>query len=272
LTDTDTAASLPVALVNEAFIRRYLSGEPTSSALGHHLAAGIRPQQMRGAEVPRLIVGVVGDVRSQPSEPVRPTIYTPVTQVPPQLFMIAHRYFPANWVVRTRGGNQATLTAALSDAVHAVDPEQPFSGFKTMADVRADAVQEPRSQMWLLGAFASVALLLAAAGIYGLTAYTVVQRTREIGIRMALGATAGRMLSSVILHGVTLAAVGVLVGVAASVAATRWLRPFVFGISPLDPVTFAGTALFLIVVAAVASAVPAIRAARISPMTMVRTE
>ncbi len=219
-----------------------------------------------------MIVGVVGDVRSQPSEPVRPTIYMPATQVPARMFSMAHRYFPVNWVVRTRGANQANLTAALRDAVHAVDPEQPFSGFKTMMQVRAGAVEQPRSQMLLLGAFAIIALALAAAGIYGLIAYTVVQRTRELGIRLALGATPGRILSRIMLHGIALAAVGAMVGIGAALLAMRWLQPFVFGISAVDPMTFGATALFLLIVAALASAVPAIRAARIDPMEMVRSD
>jgi predicted permease len=292
ITDGDTSAAAPVALVNDSFVRRYLSDGGAraalsaasaesrgaasmadfASALGHHVAVGSRSTSMVGADVPRVIVGIVGDVRSQPSEPVRPTIYMPVTQVPQPMFGMAHRYFPVNWVVRMRGGNQANLTAALRDAVHAIDPQQPFSGFKTMMQVRDGAVERPRSQMLLLGAFAAIALILAAAGIYGLIAYTVVQRTRELGIRLALGATPGRILSRIILHGVALAAGGVLAGIAASIAATRWLQPFVFGISPLDPLTFAGTGVFLLLIAALASAVPALRAARIDPMSMVRSD
>jgi ABC-type antimicrobial peptide transport system permease subunit len=203
---------------------------------------------------------------------VRPTIYLPVTQVPPRLFGMAHRYFPVNWVVRTRGANQANLTAALRDAVHAVDPQQPFSGFKTMTQVRAGSVEDTRSQMLLLGAFAIIALALAAAGNYGLIAYTVVQRTRELGIRLALGATPGRILSRIMLHGIALAAIGAIVGIGAALLATRWLTPFVFGISAVDPMTFGVTALFLLIIAALASAVPAIRAARIDPMSMVRSD
>jgi putative ABC transport system permease protein len=288
LNEGDTRASAPVVLINQALARRYFAAAPDASggsagaaaaagdaamvALGRHLAAGGRPQAAFGGDIARAIVGVVGDVRSQPSEPVRPTIYLPVTQVPQALFGIAHRYFPVNWVVRTRNANQANLTATLRDAVHAVDPQQPFAGFQTMTQVRTTAVEEPRSQMLLLSAFAIIALGLAAAGIYGLIAYTVVQRTRELGIRLALGATPGRILSRIMLHGVLLAAIGVVVGIAAAMAATRWLRPFVFGISPLDPVTFVVTALFLIAIAALASAIPAIRAARINPMLMVRSE
>jgi putative ABC transport system permease protein len=306
LTDADTRASAPVALVNQALVRRYFNVPAAgagaaagatagaaaaagagasaasapgadaavgdSAALGRHVASGSRPQPAFGGDIARAIVGVVGDVRSQPSEPVRPTIYLPVTQVPQALFGIAHRYFPVNWVVRTRSANQANLTAALRDAVHAIDPQQPFSGFRTMTEVRTTAVEEPRSQMLLLSAFATIALGLAAAGIYGLIAYTVVQRTRELGIRLALGATPGRILSRIMLHGVLLAAIGVLAGIAAAVVATRWLQPFVFGISPIDPLTFAITALFLILIAALASAIPAIRAARINPMMMVRSE
>jgi putative ABC transport system permease protein len=277
--DADTASAAPVALVNEALVRRYLSANgggaltaaDIANALGHQLVA-YRPPSVKEPEVPRMIVGVVADVRSQPSEPVRPTIYLPVTQVPPRMFGMAHRYFPVNWVVRTRGANQANLTAALRDAVHAVDPQQPFSGFKTMTQVRAGSVEDTRSQMLLLGAFAIIALALAAAGIYGLIAYTVVQRTRELGIRLALGATPGRILSRIMLHGIALAAIGAVVGIGAALLATRWLKPFVFGISAVDPMTFGVTALFLLIVAALASAVPAIRAARIDPMSMVRSD
>ena len=132
--DADTASAAPVALVNEALVRRYLSASgggavtpaDIANALGHQLVP-FRPPSVKEAEVPRLIGGIVADVRSQPSEPVRPTIYMPVTQVPPRLFGIAHRYFPMNWVVRTRGANQANLTAALRDAVHAVDPDLPLT-------------------------------------------------------------------------------------------------------------------------------------------------
>jgi ABC-type antimicrobial peptide transport system permease subunit len=150
-----------------------------------------------------------------------------------------------SWVIRTQPGSPASSTA-IRDEVRAVDPTQPFSAFRTMDEVIADSIAGERFQAVLLGGFAVLALALAAAGLYGVVAYTVAQRTREIGIRMALGATVHDIVRSVLGHGVRLAAAGIALGLVGALALTRVLESVVFGISTLDPATFTGVAVFLL--------------------------
>jgi ABC-type antimicrobial peptide transport system permease subunit len=158
----------------------------------------------------------------------------------------------------------------MRDEVRALDPKQPFSAFLTMSEIKSAAMADRTFQMTLLAAFACIGLLLAAAGIYGLTAYSVAQRTREFGIRMALGATTDRILRSVLGEGALMGVAGVAVGIVAAAALTRTLQSFVYGVSTLDPLTFASVGVLLIMVAGLASVVPAIRAVRLSPTTALR--
>ena len=139
-----------------------------------------------------------------------------------------------------------------------------------MDEIKSAAVDDQRFQMTLLGVFAGIGLLLATAGVYGLVSYSAAQRTREFGIRMALGAPRALILRAVVKSGAILAVIGVAVGVAASIASSRVLQGFVWGVSPLDPTTFIFVALVLIVVAVLASLIPALRAVRLNPVTALR--
>jgi ABC-type antimicrobial peptide transport system permease subunit len=141
-----------------------------------------------------------------------------------------------------------------------------------MEDVVASGLQTSRSQMLLLAIFAGIALALAAAGLYGLVAYTVAQRTREIGIHMALGATAGVILRRIVARGLWLTLAGLAVGLTTATITSRWLENFLVGVKAFDPLTFVATSLFLILIATIASLAPAVRASRVNPMAILRNE
>ena len=264
LEDTDATEAPAVALVNQEFVRRFF---PDQSALGKliEMAPGIEDR-------PRQIVGVLGDVKTRGlGEPPRPTMYVPVRQMPQLLAQISHGFFQVTWVVRTRarGGG---LIPAMEEVVRSVDPGQPFSGFRTMEQVIATSLNAQRFQMVLLGTFAGLALVMAAAGIYGLISYSVSQRTREIGIRQALGAERVGVLKMVMRQGLVLALVGVGLGVAGGLALTRLLSSQLYGVTATDPLTFGVVSLVLVLVALAACYIPARRAARVDPMVALRHE
>jgi ABC-type antimicrobial peptide transport system permease subunit len=174
-----------------------------------------------------------------------------------------------NWVVKASAAS-AVIEREMREALRAADPELPVSSFRTMIDVKAGAAAYQQFQMVLLTAFAGIGLLLAAAGVYGVVANAAAQRTREFGIRLALGASRGSIMRSVVAHGLGLSAIGIGAGIGAAVLATRTLRSVVWGVSTLDPTTFAAVAALLSVVAVAASLLPAIRAFRASPLTSMR--
>jgi putative ABC transport system permease protein len=274
VTERDSAGAVPVALVNEAFARRYISAATGTSPLASRDALGRHLELLSPRKVPLTmeIVGVIGDVRSSLSAPVRPTVYVPVAQAPEWTFSIAHGYFPVSWVVRTRDDRGAAVAQALREIVRRVEPQLPLSSVETMEEVIASGLQTSRSQMLLLAIFAGIALALAAAGLYGLVAYTVAQRTREIGIHMALGATAGVILRRIVARGLLLTLAGLVVGLGAATITSRWLENFLVGVKAFDPLTFVAASLFLIATAAIASLAPAVRAARVNPMAILRNE
>jgi putative ABC transport system permease protein len=256
----DSGGAPPVAVVNEEFARRFFSG---ASALGQRL----RVFDSDGAVE---IVGVAKDVREQGLTAALPALmYVPVEQANPAGVRAAHTYFQMNWVVRS-AGNTAVVAREMREALRAVDPQLPISTFRTMGEVKAGAAAYQQFQMVLLTAFASIGLLLAAAGVYGVVASAAAQRTREFGIRLALGASRASILRSVLAHGVGLSLVGIAVGTGAAVVAVRTLQSAVWGISTLDPATFGLVAVVLLVVALLASLLPALRAFRVSPLTSLR--
>jgi ABC-type antimicrobial peptide transport system permease subunit len=158
------------------------------------------------------------------------------------------------------------------DHVRRLDPNVPVANIKSMSDVVAASMATPRLTGFLLGAFAAIALALAAVGIYGVLAYLVSQRTHEIGIRLAIGADRGQVLRMVLRQGVTLALAGVAIGLMVAFALTRWMESLLYQVTPGDPVTFATVPLVLVAVAVVASYVPALRATRVSPVRALRGE
>jgi ABC-type antimicrobial peptide transport system permease subunit len=175
------------------------------------------------------------------------------------------------FVLRTRG-EPLTMIGSIQQAVWEVNPDQPITHIATMEQVVHDSVAQPRFAMALLVLFASLALVLAAVGIYGVIAYTVSQQTHEIGIRLALGAEATHVMWLIVGRGMSLAAAGIALGLLAASVITRFMASMLFQVTAIDPMTFAAVGVLLGVVALVASIVPAIRAARIDPLIALRYE
>jgi predicted permease len=261
----DTGAAAPSLVVSEAFVKMYLHDD---DPLGRHLDLG-------GGQ--REIVGVVGDIQQKsgwgdgsPSSAM-PDIYIPSTQVEDKFMQLVHNWFSPSWIVRTAGPPEGVI-AGMQRALGSVDPQLPFAGFHSMDDVRYRALAQERFQAVLLGALAGLALLLAAVGIYGLIANSVAERKRELGIRLALGATVPQAMRSVALPGVALALAGVAVGSVLAGFASQLLRHLVWGVRPGDPLTFAIVGLVLLGVAAAASFLPALRVTRLNPAETLRQE
>jgi putative ABC transport system permease protein len=255
-TSADRGVSPQVAIVNETLVARYLGGE---NPLGMRLNVFIGPPDRRVYE----IVGVVGDIKlARLDGEVRPTVY------------IAHAQFPIplmTFVARTEG-NPELLVPGVSAAVHGIDPELPLADVRTMDAVVDRTLARPRIVAVLLTVFAVMALALAAVGVYGMMAYSVAERTQEIGVRMALGATAESVFGLVIGQALRLVGVGVAAGLVMAAALTRLLATLLYETEPLDPVTFIATAALLSVVAMLASFVPARRGTRIAPVQALRAE
>jgi putative ABC transport system permease protein len=230
---------------------------PNQDAVGKVFISGIQPVT---------VVGVVGNVKYEAiREPEQPEAYFPITEE------LDNMWYPPEISVRTAGSPEGVITAVRS-ALQAVDGGLSLFRVRTMHQVLADNMQDTSLQTALLGSFAALGVILAAVGVYGVMAYLVMQRQREIGIRMALGARPEAVLHLVIGHGAKLAGLGVAVGIAAALALTRLLSTELFGVSANDPVTFAAVAAFLAAIALVACYIPARRAARVDPLVALRYE
>jgi putative ABC transport system permease protein len=209
------------------------------------------------------IVGVVADVRQETLEKdVRPSIYWP-----PSRFT-----YPFMTVAIRAAGDISPIVSAATAQVHALDPNIAVADVRTMTEVRDISVAQRRLTMLLLGVFAAIALVLAAVGIYGVISYAVTQRTQEIGIRMALGAQRSKVLTMVVRQALTLAGVGIAIGAVGALLLTGLMKNLLFGVTPSDPITFAGVAALLGLVAAAAAAVPGLRATRVDPVVALRAE
>ena len=253
-TDGDTAKAPHVAIINSEFARRYFSGE---DPIGKRIMFGWNTE---GFEE---VVGVVGDVKHDTLEDaVRAEVYVPYLQRPDESFQI---------VMRTKT-DPTSLVSAARGQVAAVDSNQPISDVDTLEAVVSRSLTDQRTAMWLLGAFAGLALLLTIIGIYGVISYSVSQRTNEIGLRMALGAQPAHVLKSVVREGLGLALMGVGFGLAVALVITRWMASQLYGVSARDPLTLAGVSLLLTLVAVAACYLPARRAMRVDPMTALRYE
>ncbi len=247
----DTTTGAPVALVNETLARTLFGG--AGAAVGQRL---VQRGGGRDGDTVAEIVGVIGDVRHDGLDaPPRPEFYRPLSQT----FM-----FPMHVVVRT-AGDPTALAGAVRRAAFDVDAAVPVADLQTVPALLAGSLGRPRLLATLLGVFAATGLLLSVVGLYGVVAVRVRQREREIGIRMALGASAGTMAGRVVGHGLAQAGAGLAVGVPAAFALARFMESLVYGVSPRDPVTFVGLPLLLAVVAAAACWLPARRAARVDP-------
>lgn len=264
-TDGDTATTEPVAIVNTAFGKHFY-GDP--NPLGRHIQLG---------SIAFRIVGVVPDVLDQSNmervAPIQtePIYYVPYTQTSPRLLAIVHMWAQPSWIVRTRGP-VGGLTGRMQQALSGIDPGLPFSGFYSMEDLLHRQLQMQRIEVALLGTLAGLALLLSAVGIYALVSNLVVQRTREIGIRIALGSTLGQAMQHIASPGVAAALGGVAVGLACSFFVLRVMKSAIYGVGTYDPVTLISVPLLLVAIAAVASLLPALRIARIDPAATLRAE
>jgi predicted permease len=251
--DQDTERAPHVALVNEALARRFF---PNENPIGKRVGGGEEGNW-------KTIVGVVGDVKNQGlALPPRAEMYMPVQQ--PEMTVAS------TLIVRSVGDPKA-LIAAVRDQVRALDKNIPLT-FTTMSEELGSQVSSQRFNSILLSAFAALALLLAAIGIYGVMSYLVTQRTQEIGIRMALGARRAHVLKLVVGHAVRLTLAGVTVGLGLALALTRYLATLLYGVTTRDAWTFCSVAFLLIGVALLASYLPALRATRVDPATALRCE
>jgi putative ABC transport system permease protein len=253
-TDRDTDKAPMVALVDETFVERNFPGE---DPIGRGLDIG------NGTDGFYEIVGVVGNVRHDglASTP-GPTMYVPHKQDP----------FSAMVMVVKTEGDPAQLSSAAREAVRGIDPALPAYAMAPLADIVSDSVAQRRFSMLLLAVFAGVALFLAAVGLYGVVAYAVNQRTREIGLRMAIGAQRGDVLSLIVGGGMKLAIIGVAIGLAGALALSGFVEAMLFDVTPLDPTSYGVTASVLLAVAALACYVPARRAMQVDPIVALRNE
>ena len=209
------------------------------------------------------VIGVVGDVRHDGFDtPPHPEMFTPLEQT----FM-----FPMHMVVRT-GGDAASLAAPVRGALYDVDPAVPVADLQPLPTLMAATLGRPRLLAVLLSVFAAAGVLLSVIGLYAVVTLRVRQREREIGIRMALGATGQRVVAEVVRRGLLQAVIGMLVGVPAALALSRFMERLVFGVTPRDPLTFALLPVLLTAVAAAACYLPARRAARVDPVIAIRAE
>jgi predicted permease len=267
-TDRDDSVAPPVVIVNEAFVNAFFKDE---DPLNHRLEIGRAVMREFAAEQPRQIIGVVGDTRDGGlQQRPQPAMYIPQAQVPDAANALNLGLSPMGWVVRTQG-DPSVMSEEIQDSLRQ-STGLPVSQIRSMAEVVVRSTSRQRFNMWLMTMFGASALLLAAIGIYGLMAYSVEQRTQEIGIRLSLGADGGSVRRMVIVQGMRLAVVGVVIGLAASWGLARTMSTFLFEIEPRDPLVFAGVPLLLTVVAFVAVFLPAWRASQVDPIVALRYE
>jgi putative ABC transport system permease protein len=263
----DTKGSTPVVIVDESLVRQLFPGE---DPLGRRIAFEFRGDRQNPNPVWREIVGVVGHVRHYgiASEPPFVQLYTPLDQLPlwfeqrrPSMALFARTPLAAE-----------PLTAAIRRELAAIDRDIPVYGVQTMKTYVSQSTEQPRLSVMLLGGLGGLALVLAMIGIYGVVSYSVAQRTQEIGVRMALGATRGNVLGMVARQAMALIVAGLVIGLGAALALGSVMQNMLFEVSPRDPVTLGAIVAVLGVVGMAASFVPARRATRVDPIVALRSE
>jgi putative ABC transport system permease protein len=258
--DRDREGAPGAVVVNSSFARTYF---PNQSPLGQHLQLGSSPSP----EIPWMeIVGVIADVKQSLASESSSEMYFPYRQ--------ADQVLPVttlSLVVRTAGAPLAQAQS-LRSVVHDIDANQPITAIRSMDENVAQSISQPRFRTVLLAVFAGIALVLAAVGIFGVMAYSVAQRTRELGLRIALGASRGRVLQLVLAHGVRLTLVGVAIGLAATFLLTRYVSSLLFNVPAYDPMTLVGVVAALIAISLCACYLPARRATLVDPIVALREE
>jgi len=266
--ERDTSSSTPVVVINEAMARQYW---PDADPLADRLVIGKGVMREFESEGERHVVGVVADIRSNglDSEP-QPQMWIPQAQVPDPANALNVSLTAMSWIVRTQTPPQS-LSAAIQDQLRKATG-LPVSDVRSMDEIVALSVSRHKFNMWVMTVFGACALLLAAIGIYGLMAYSVEQRTQEIGIRLALGAQAGEIRRMVVAQGMALAVAGLVIGLGAAFGLARLITTFLFGVTEKDPLVFAGVPALLAGVALLAVWLPARRASRVDPLVALRYE
>jgi len=257
--------------VNETFAKRFLANEnPVGKVIRMMPPLNLLPAQNReeADRVPlRTIVGVIADMKdARVNAPAEATVFAPYAQYKYEGFSSSMCF-----VVRT-AGEPSAMMGNVREVLNGLRPEEPIANVATMDEVVAKSLSQTRFSMVLLSIFGGLALVLSAVGIYGVMAYVVAQRTREMGVRLAMGAQTGDLLKLVLRQGGKLALMGVGIGIAAALGLTRLMAGLLFGVKAADPGTFAGVSVLLLLVAIGACYVPARRATRVDPMIALRYE
>jgi putative ABC transport system permease protein len=260
--EQDRPGAPPVAIINQTMVRKFFKGEePIGKRL---LIESIMPGNYElGPPIPWEIVGVIGNVKESGLEGEEsPEVYVPFSQSPQ----------PGSHLVVRTTGDPLQLAKAIEHEIHSVDKDQPITDIRSMEQVMTESLAWRRFSMDMLGAFASIALTLATVGIYGVISYSVTQRTHEIGIRLALGASPREVSKLIIKRALILTLVGIAIGLTGAFALTRLMSSLLFDISATDPLTFVIISLFITGVALAASYIPAWRATKVDPIVALRAE
>jgi predicted permease len=264
----DEAGAPPVVMINDTMARRYW---PRHDALGQQIVIG-KGLGPKFEDKPRTIIGIFGDTRDDDlSQAPAPTMVIPDAQEPDGIIEMMSKFGPIWWMVRTRI-EPHQLIPAVSEQLRKVSGGRPVGNVKAMDEILARSIAEQRFNMLLLSIFALVALVLAAVGVYGVIAYSVAQRTHEIGVRMALGADRSSVRNMILREGLTKGTMGVICGTCAAFFLARLLAGLLFGVSSHDALVFIAVPLILEGVSAVAALIPARRAANFDPVRALRSE
>jgi hypothetical protein len=255
--DADRHGNQPVAIVNEAFAAQMFGG--LEHALRRRIAVGSD----------REVVGVVTDTAGWTlGEPARPMMFVPLAQVEARVANTAHAFFPPRWIVRAR--DVATARRELAAVVREIDPTQPFIEIESLDAMMLDSVGMQRFYLVVLSAFAVFAVLLAAVGTYAAYSYAIANRTAEIGVRLALGASPAGIVAGIVGRAMLLGGIATAVGLAGAAAGARVLNSLLFNVTASDPLTYLTVALVLLGTVALATLIPAVRAASVDPLVALR--